>query len=688
MLSLFRSVLACFVLACGMGCVAHAQNDFRDLEIKVNGIPGASYYLVAPNARDSIGFVDMSGRAVFRRGVGLHTNLAAYGTKKLSVFTGNFGYFAYVIFDSTLTPIDTMTVTQQYVTDSHEGMFWTDSTFMMLGLEFRPFDMSGVVPGGQPNASLMVTVIQERHLVTDSVLFEWNAFGRIPVTDATSNIELRQRTIDYIHANSIVRDRDSNLIVSCRHLDEIIKIRRTDGSIMWRMGGVGSKNREFTFVNDEHDGVTGFSHQHSAVVTKTGTIMLFDNGNLKPNQRSRVVEYALDTVAMTATRVWSYTPEPPLYSPSQGSVEVLPNGNILIGYSATNDQRIAEEVDRNGSIVVQLRRTSDIPLQSYRVRGTSLGCTAIERTISKPGREEFADADSSTWVRLDVSKVVDSHRTRIERHHYRPHAWQVDDSQVCGPLSLRWTIRVLPTIGIDGSVRFDVGEIASPEKAILYHRSNEGSGPFKRCVTRYDADEREIILDTIIDGEYAIAYQGCVDPSPVFPIRGATSVPSTTSIRWSESPDATSYDVEVSFQEDVSMPYASFTTQRRDTVLRGLPPSTTAYWRVRKRVDNEQGVWSATSSFTTAGTVHVSEGDLESDQCVVWQHGDRLNIAYPGVPVKDVLVYDLMGTLVAWKTFGTESPMYEIAYDQLPRVGVVIVRGVDGSIQRRTVVRD
>lgn len=688
MLSLFRSAIAVIVTSCLVLGSVCGQEAFQDLGIKITGIPGASYYLVAPMARDSFGFVDMSGRAVFRRGVGLHTNLAAYGTKKLSVFTGNFGYFAYVIFDSTLTPIDTMTVTQPYVTDSHEGMMWTDSTFMMLGLDFQRFDMSGVVTGGQTNASLMATVIQERHLATDSVVFEWNAYGRIPVTDATSEIDLRQRSIDYIHANSIARDRDDNLVVSCRHLDEIIKIRRSDGSIMWRLGGVGSKSRAFTFINDEHDGVTGFSHQHSAVVTRAGTILLFDNGNLKPIQRSRVVEYAIDTVAMTATRVWSYTPEPPLYSPSQGSVEVLPNGNILIGYSATNDQRIAEEVDRNGSVIVQLRRTSDTPLQPYRVRGTSLGCTAIERTISKPGREEFADADSSTWVRLDVSKVSDSHRTRIERHHYRPHAWQVDDSQVCGPLSLRWTIRVLPTIGIDGSLRFDVAEIASPEKGILYHRSNEGSGPFKRYITQYDADAREIILDTIVAGEFAIAYPACVDPTPVFPRRGATGIPSTTSIRWSESPDATSYDVEVSFQEDVSMPYASFTTQRRDTVLRGLPPSTTTYWRVRKRVDQDQGVWSAISSFTTAGTVHVSEGDLESDQCVIWQHGDRLNIAYPGVPVKDVLVYDLLGTLVAWRSFATESSTYEIACEQLPRVGVVIVRGVDGSIQRRTVVRD
>jgi hypothetical protein len=93
-----------------------------------------------------------------------------------------------VIFDSALVPIDTLVVTQPFITDSHEGQMWSDSTFMMLGLDFRPFDMSAIVQGGQPNASLMATVIQERHLTTDSVLFEWNAFGRIPVTDVTRDI--------------------------------------------------------------------------------------------------------------------------------------------------------------------------------------------------------------------------------------------------------------------------------------------------------------------------------------------------------------------------------------------------------------------------------------------------------------------------------------------------------------------
>ena len=37
------------------------------------------------------------------------------------------------------------------------------------------------------------------------------------------------------------------LMISSRHLNEITKISRTTGDIIWRFGG---KNNQFTFVND------------------------------------------------------------------------------------------------------------------------------------------------------------------------------------------------------------------------------------------------------------------------------------------------------------------------------------------------------------------------------------------------------------------------------------------------------
>lgn len=652
-----------------------AQDTEPLLDVDLRGVPSGGYVLAAPLRQDTFGFIDLSGRLIFKRGVGLHTNLQAHGSNRVSVFTGNLGVFNYIIFDSALAPVDTVSVTSPYYTDSHEGVMWSDSTFMMLGIEFRSFDMSKVVDGGQPNATLMVTVIQERHLTTDSVLYEWNAFGRIPVTDATPNIELRQRTIDYIHANSIARDNDGDLIVSCRHLDEVIKIRRSDGSIVWRLGGVASKNKQFTFVDDDHDDVQGFSHQHTAFRTKRGTIMLFDNGNLKPQQRSRVVEYALDTVAMTATRIWSYTPDPPLYSPSQGSIQELPNGNIFVGYSATNDQRVAEEVDRNGAIVMQLRNRSQMALQPYRVMKTAMACTSIEHMIDAPRDYVYADADSTTGITLSVAELLRPTKSRVERHHYAPHDWTIVDSTLCGPLSMRWTLRFDTASSLRGSTIVGVSHYTSPESIVVHHRRIEGIGSFTPIAATFNDDRNAIIIDSVLPGEYAIAYRICPEVVTVAPADQSMNVSTPVVLRWSEAPDATGYDVQMSLQSDLSSPFLDATTLRRDTVIVDLPAATQLYWRARKRQPSSLGQWSAIASFTTSQTVGVehSGGLSRSDVRVLWQDGLLRIVGDYHTPM-NVEVFNLLGVVVARGHVDlTNGLVHGVDQHQLPRVMIVRV---------------
>jgi hypothetical protein len=64
-------------------------------------------------------------------------------------------------------------------------------------------------------------------------------------------------SVDYVHGNSIEEDTDGNIIISCRHLDQVNKINVGTGEFMWRLGGI--KN-EFTFINDPEP----FTYQHDA----------------------------------------------------------------------------------------------------------------------------------------------------------------------------------------------------------------------------------------------------------------------------------------------------------------------------------------------------------------------------------------------------------------------------------------
>ncbi|MEZ4739890.1 MAG: aryl-sulfate sulfotransferase [Flavobacteriales bacterium] len=141
-------------------------------------------------------------------------------------------------------------------------------------------------------------------------------------------------------------DTDGNILVLLRYFNEITKIDRTDGSIIWRMGGV---QNEFTFVDDP-----GFFLQHDIRRMPNGNITLFDNS--KPGAHpGRGVEYAIDETAMTATPVWSGNYMKGAYSRAMGSMQRLENGNSLIGWGAlTPDNAMFTVHDPDGERIARL----------------------------------------------------------------------------------------------------------------------------------------------------------------------------------------------------------------------------------------------------------------------------------------------------------------------------------------------
>jgi hypothetical protein len=161
--------------------------------------------------------------------------------------------------------------------------------------------------------------------------------------------------VDYVHGNAIELDADGSLLVSSRHLDEITKISRATGEILWRLGGV---NNEFTFTNDPGH----FSQQHSIRRLANGHLLLYDNGNYHVPALSRAVEYAVDEVAKTATAVWEYRNSPDVYGGAMGSVERLANGNTVIGWGSTSPA--LTEVTSSGAEVFEL--TLPPAIYSYR----------------------------------------------------------------------------------------------------------------------------------------------------------------------------------------------------------------------------------------------------------------------------------------------------------------------------------
>nr|MBA2448748.1 aryl-sulfate sulfotransferase [Chloroflexota bacterium] len=136
---------------------------------------------------------------------------------------------------------------------------------------------------------------------------------------------------EWTHANAIYFGRRGNLLLSFRHLDQVISLSPGFETVEWRLGGPDSS---FTFP----DPADQFYGQHTASELPNGNILLFDNGNFRPEgPYSRALELELDFGTMTARKVWEYRPQADVYAHRLSSATRLPNGNTLVNFGFRGD---------------------------------------------------------------------------------------------------------------------------------------------------------------------------------------------------------------------------------------------------------------------------------------------------------------------------------------------------------------
>ena len=282
------------------------------------------------------------------------------------------GSATFLVMDRTCTVVDTIRCGNGYVTDPHELRILPDGHALLLGVDDQTVDMSRIVPGGYSSALVVGYIIQELDQ-NKNVVFQWRSWDHFQITDA-EHLDLTATWIDYVHGNSLDVDTDGNILLSSRHLNEITKINRETGAIIWRLGGM---NNQFRFVNDP----IGFSYQHAVRRIADGNITLLDNGDFHVPAFSRAVEYALDEVNKTATLVWQYRNTPDVFGFAMGFVQRMENGNTLIGWGAGNPS--VTEVTADGTKVYEM--TFDPGIYSYRAfrydwQPATISSASAERT--------------------------------------------------------------------------------------------------------------------------------------------------------------------------------------------------------------------------------------------------------------------------------------------------------------------
>jgi len=287
----------------------------------------------------------------------------------------------YLVYDTTFTLLETISPGNEFPANDHELQILPNGHVLILGHDYRYFDISNLVAGGQLEVLFYGVVIQELSEPNGegnrNVLFQWKSLDdttSIRLTDAIGGVDYTESYADYMHANSLDLADDGNYVISCRHLSQLIKISSTTGEVMWRMGKAGKQN-DFTFINDPVE----FSGQHYARQLDDGNWLFFDNGTYDSKGYARAVEYTLDEDSITAELVWQYDHGQEFRSYSRGSTQRLENGNTLIAWGDPGraEYPLATEVNASGQIVWEIFFQSDIAKTLlYQVHRSKLNISA------------------------------------------------------------------------------------------------------------------------------------------------------------------------------------------------------------------------------------------------------------------------------------------------------------------------
>ncbi len=251
----------------------------------------------------------------------------------------------YVIVDSSYREIAQVFAGNGLNGDIHEFLITPQKTALISIYRRVPRDLSAL--GGPRDSSIWEGVIQEIDIASGAVLFEWHSADEVapaesfteppPPTDGP-----KDSPYDYFHINSIDVEPNGNLLVSARNTHTVYEIRRSDGHVLWRLGG---KKSDF-----EMGPGTTFAWQHDARRQPDGTLTLFDNGaDPKVEDHTRVLVLDVDTQRGRATLARSYRHPRGFVATSQGNAQFLPNGHVFVGWGS---QPYFTEYDAAGRVVL------------------------------------------------------------------------------------------------------------------------------------------------------------------------------------------------------------------------------------------------------------------------------------------------------------------------------------------------
>lgn len=193
---------------------------------------------------------------------------------------------------------------------------------------------------------------------------------------------------DYVHVSSVQKGEDGHYLLSGRHASTLYKVDGKDGSILWRLGGLKSN-----FTLDTEEAAFAWQHHARYIPGDTSAISLLDN-SAGTGSTGKIIQLDLHNGSASLRQVF----EPPhhIFAVSQGSVQILPNGNVLVNWGSAGQ---VTEYSANGTLIFHAfldSGTRQLGTQNYRAfRGNWTGYSSETPAVVA---EQDRDGSTNVWV--------------------------------------------------------------------------------------------------------------------------------------------------------------------------------------------------------------------------------------------------------------------------------------------------
>ncbi len=245
----------------------------------------------------------------------------------------------------------------------HDAIILPNDNLLFLAYETRTIDIPRFGGPTSVTGDVIVEIEPSGRVLAEYPLLDLLDPTRFP---GFNSLLMVRDGLDWSHSNAAWYDpSDNTFLVSVRNQSWVVKISRSSGELVWRLGRGG----DFALRGGEW-----FFNQHAPSRSPQGggALVLYDNGNERPEPASRGVRYSLDEREMTARQTWSWWT--PFYTSAVGDIDDLADDGFLVaaGIAAPPAVPTVFEVTADGEEVWSLEAPGRFIYRAERIQASEL----------------------------------------------------------------------------------------------------------------------------------------------------------------------------------------------------------------------------------------------------------------------------------------------------------------------------